>query len=98
MGAAEKIKGKFKQAVGAVRERVGHAAGEHGMEERGREQKAEGAAQEAIGTAGEKIHGAGERAEGKVKETIGQVSGDRGTEAEGKIEELGGKARQKLNE
>ncbi|MEO6397559.1 MAG: CsbD family protein [Tepidiformaceae bacterium] len=72
------MKGQANQAAGTVREKVGDATGNEGMEQKGREQHAKGDAQEAGG----KVKGAVKDAGDAVKDTADKV-GDKIKDATG---------------
>lgn len=90
-GAAQKIAGKVKQAVGK-------AANDPDLEQKGLEEEATGEARQELEKKIEQAKGAGEQAAGRAKSTIGAATGDASREAEGKIEEIEGQIRRKAND
>lgn len=89
-GAAEKVGGKIKEAVGGV-------VGNEQMQAEGRAKAMQGEAKEEAAKAGERAKGAVHEAAGKVKNVVGAVTGSGRMQAEGKATELEGEARQKAN-
>jgi uncharacterized protein YjbJ (UPF0337 family) len=51
----DEVKGKWDQAAGAIKDKVGEAAGDRDLEERGEAQRAGGNLQEGFGTARRKV-------------------------------------------
>ena len=89
-GAAEKLGGKLKGAVGKV-------LGNERMEAEGRAKEIKGTAKEEAAKAAERAKGKREEVVGAVKNRIGAVIDNEQMEAEGKVKELKGEARQKAN-
>jgi len=89
-GAAEKLGGKLKGAVGKV-------IGNEQMEAEGRAKELKGASKEETAKAAERAKGKFEKVAGAVKNRVGAVIDDEQMQAEGKVKELKGEARQKAN-
>lgn len=89
-GAAEKLGGKLKGAVGKV-------LGNEQMEAEGRAKELKGASKEETAKAAERAKGKFEKVAGAVKNRVGAVIDDEQMQAEGKVKELKGEARQKAN-
>lgn len=89
-GAAEKLGGKLKGAVGAV-------IGNEQMEAEGRAKELKGQAKENAAKAAERSKGKVEEVSGAVKNRVGAVIDNEQMQAEGKAKELKGQARQKAN-
>jgi uncharacterized protein YjbJ (UPF0337 family) len=51
----DEIKGKVNRAKGSVKEKIGRATDDPGMEERGRQDQSKGNAQETVGKARRKV-------------------------------------------
>jgi uncharacterized protein YjbJ (UPF0337 family) len=89
-GAAEKLGGKVKAAVGSV-------LGNEQMEAEGRAKELKGEAKEESAKAAERSKGKLEEVAGAVKNRVGAVIDNEQMQAEGKLKELKGEARQKAN-
>eukprot|EP01088_Endostelium_zonatum_P007929 TRINITY_DN203_c0_g1_i1.p1 TRINITY_DN203_c0_g1~~TRINITY_DN203_c0_g1_i1.p1 ORF type:complete len:107 (-),score=48.64 TRINITY_DN203_c0_g1_i1:83-370(-) len=93
-----KASGYTDQAVGAVKETVGHATGNHSLEAKGSVQKNEGKVEVEAVKGKERAKGASEETWGAIKETVGSITGNHDTEAQGKLEKEKGKLRQEANQ
>jgi uncharacterized protein YjbJ (UPF0337 family) len=89
-GAAEKLGGKLKGAVGKL-------LGNEQMEAEGRAKQVKGATKEEAAKAAERSKGKREEVAGAVKNRVGAVIDNEQMQAEGKLKELKGEARQKAN-
>src|SRR5689334_1567956 len=89
-GAAEKLGGKLKGAVGKV-------IGNERMQAEGRLKEVKGANKEEAAKAAERSKGKLEEVAGAVKNRVGAVIDDEEMQAKGKVKELKGEARQKAN-
>ena len=92
-----KSSGYTDQAVGAVKETVGSATGNHSLEAKGSLQKNEGKVEVEAVKGKERSKGASEETWGGIKETVGHLTGNTDTEAAGKVEKEKGKIRQEAN-
>ena len=89
-GAAEKLGGKIKRAVGKL-------IGNEQMQAEGTAKEVKGAAKEETAKAAERNKGKVEEVAGAVKNRVGAVIDNEQMQAEGKVKELKGEARQKAN-
>jgi uncharacterized protein YjbJ (UPF0337 family) len=89
-GAAEKVGGKLKRAMGSL-------VGNEQMEAEGQAKELKGAAKEEAAKAAERSKGKVEEVAGAVKNRVGAVIDNEQMQAEGKVKELKGQARQKAN-
>ena len=89
-GAAEKLGGKLKRAVGS-------AIGNEQMEAEGRAKELKGHTKVESAKAAERSKGKLEEVAGAVKNRVGAVIDNEQMQAEGKVKELKGEARQKAN-
>jgi len=89
-GAAEKVGGKLKGAVGRL-------IGNEQMEAEGKVKEAKGHAKEQSAKAAERTKGKVEEVTGAAKNRVGAVIDNEQMQAEGKVRELKGQARQKAN-
>lgn len=89
-GAAEKLGGKLKGAVGK-------ALGNERMEAEGRAKELKGTAKEEAAKSAERSKGKLEEVVGAAKNRLGAVIDNEQMQAEGKVKELKGEARQKAN-
>lgn len=94
----ERVKGKFEEVKGAVKERVGDLIDNDRMEAEGHADKVKGQARQNVAKTSERVRGMGEELRGKVKGTVGDLIGNEQMELEGKVDELKGKGRQKANQ
>lgn len=88
--AAEKLKGKAKEATGTV-------TGNDDLRAEGQADQAEAQAKHAADKAKDTVQNAGQQAKGKAREVAGAVTDDEGQQAKGKVEQLSAKAKQHLN-
>jgi len=89
-GAAEKLGGKLKRAVGSV-------VGNEQLEAEGRAKELKGNAKVESAKAAERSKGKVEEVTGAIKNRVGAVIDNEQMQAEGKVKELKGQARQKTN-
>jgi uncharacterized protein YjbJ (UPF0337 family) len=93
-----KSSGYQDEVVGKVKENVGWATGNEGMEVKGKAQYAKGATEVEAAKAQERMKGTGEELKGGFKETAGKVLGNEQMEYEGKGSKLTGEARKAANQ
>jgi uncharacterized protein YjbJ (UPF0337 family) len=89
-GAAEKLGGKLKGAIGKLIDN-------EQMEAEGQAKELKGAAKEEAAKAAERNKGKVEEVTGAIKNRVGHVIDNEQMQAEGKVKELKGQARQEAN-
>ncbi len=89
-GAAEKLGGKVKGAVGKL-------IGNEQMQAEGKVKEIKGAAKEQSAKSAERTKGKVEEFSGAIKNRVGALIDNKQMQAEGKLKELKGEARQKSN-
>eukprot|EP01097_Dermamoeba_algensis_P009427 TRINITY_DN662_c1_g2_i1.p1 TRINITY_DN662_c1_g2~~TRINITY_DN662_c1_g2_i1.p1 ORF type:complete len:133 (-),score=35.80 TRINITY_DN662_c1_g2_i1:442-840(-) len=93
----ERMGGMKDEAIGSIKETVGHMTHNPVREEAGHQQKLVGEARQEVAKTHENIKGAEERAFGRAEQGVGVVAGDNHLKMDGKATEMKGAARQHLN-